>query len=57
MVAEFKKEAVLKELSRLNGEVEQGKRIIAEAQERKEQEDNVLNSLGITVQQVNVVYI
>jgi len=56
MVAEFKKEAVLKEISRLNAEVEQGKRIIEEAEERKKEEDDILNSLGVTMQQVKLSY-
>ncbi|XP_067937050.1 calponin homology domain-containing protein DDB_G0272472-like [Watersipora subatra] len=55
MVSEFKKEAVLKELSRLSMEVEQGKRIIEEAQEKKQQEDKILSSLGLAIQQVPAI--
>lgn len=54
MVAEFKKEAVLKEINRLSAEVEESKRIIEEAEERQQQEDEVMSRLGITVQQVRV---
>ena len=52
MVAEFKKEAVLKEVGRLSAEVDQAKRIIEDAEERQQQEDEIMSRLGITLQQV-----
>lgn len=53
MVAEFKKEAVLKEIGRLSAEVDQGKRIIEEAEERQQQENEIMSRLGMTMQQVS----
>lgn len=52
MVAEFKKEAILKEIGRLSLEVEQGKRIIEQAEEKQAQEDDTLSRLNITIDQV-----
>lgn len=52
MVAEFKKEAVLKEIGRLSTEVDESKRIIEEADERQQCQDSVLNDLNIGIDMV-----
>lgn len=52
MVAEFKKEAVLKEIGRLSAEVDNAKALIEEAEERQKEEDGVLQKLGISIDMV-----
>ena len=53
MVAEFKKEAVLKEIGRLSVELEQCQKIIEEAKQKEEEENKVLTSLGMTINHVS----
>ena len=47
MVAEFKKEAVLKEIGRLSGEIEEGQRIIEEAERIQQQQESMMSRLGL----------
>lgn len=55
MVAEFKKEAVLKEIGRLSVELEHGQKVIEEAKQKEEAESKVLSNLGITIDHVSIV--
>lgn len=54
MVAEFKKEAVLKEIGRLSAEVDESRKLIEEAEERQQNQDTILSDLNLTIDMVGV---